>query len=75
MEARTDSPYLPIPKGKLAVLPQLDLNQRYSIAEASVYLRQSPSKTYSDIAAGRIKTIRDGKQFITGKEIAARSAA
>jgi len=75
MESRTESPFVPIPKGKLAVLPPLDLNQRYSIAEASVYLRQSPSKTYADIAAGHIKTIRDGKQFISGKEIAARSAA
>lgn len=74
MEPRTDSPFVPIPKGKLAMVPALDLNQRYSIAEASVYLRQSPSKTYSDIAAGNIKTIRDGKQFVSGAEIARHSA-
>ena len=36
----------------------LDKNQRYTIEEANDYLRQSRAKTYKDIAAGRLKTIK-----------------
>ena len=56
------------------VLPPLDLLQRYSIIEASAYLRQSRSKTYVDIRAGTLMTIKDGKRtYIPGTVIAERS--
>ncbi len=58
------------------VLPPLDLQQRYSIPEASAYLRQSRSKTYMDIGAGTLAIIKDGKRtYIPGTAIAERSRA
>ena len=55
-------------------LPPLDPQQRYSIPEASAYLRQSRSKTYTDIGAGTLVTIKDGKRtYIPGTAIAERS--
>lgn len=55
-------------------LPPLDPQQRYEIPEASAYLRQSRSKTYDDIAAGTLRTIKDGARvYIPGSEIARRS--
>ncbi len=57
-------------------LPPLDPQQRYSILEASAYLRQSRSKTYMDIGAGTLATIKDGKRtYIPGTVIAERSRA
>ncbi len=57
-------------------LPPLDPQQRYSILEASAYLRQSRSKTYMDIGAGTIVVIKDGKRtYIPGTVIAERSRA
>ena len=60
---------------KPIILPPLDPAQRYSIDEANAYLRQSRAKTYKDIAAGKLRTILDGKRrYVPGTEIAARSA-
>ena len=56
------------------ILLPLDMNQRYSLAEAAAYLRQSRSKTYADIQAGKLPVIRDGRRrYIPGTAIAARS--
>lgn len=56
------------------VLSPLDPQQRYSIPEASAYLRQSRSKTWVDIRAGTLMTIKDGKRtYIPGTVIAERS--
>ena len=63
-------------KLEIGVLPPLDPQQRYSIPEASAYLRQSRSKTYLDIGAGTIVVIKDGKRtYIPGTVIAERSRA
>jgi hypothetical protein len=52
-------------------LPPLDVRQRYDIAEACAYLRQSRAKTYNDITAGKLATIKDGsRRYIPGAEIA-----
>lgn len=57
-------------------LPALDLNQRYTVEETCRYLRQSRSKTYEDIAAGRLTIIKDGRRtYCTGRSIAQRSGA
>lgn len=57
-------------------LPPLDLNQRYTIEETNAYLRQSRAKTYTDIAAGKLPVIKDGKRtYVPGTAIAARSSA
>lgn len=59
-----------------ARLPPLDLMQRYTIPEASLYLRQSVAKTYLDITASRLKTIKDGaRTYVAGQEIARASGA
>lgn len=56
------------------VLPPIDPNQRYQIDEAVQYLRQSRAKTYTDINAGLLKTIKDGKRtYIPGSELIRRS--
>lgn len=55
-------------------LPPLDEKQRYTIPEASEYLRQSRAKTYVDMRAGRLPFIKDGRRtYIPGSVIAARS--
>ena len=55
-------------------LPPLDLNQRYSIPEASAYLRQSEGKTYADMRTGTLPFIKDGRRtYISGRTIADRS--
>jgi hypothetical protein len=61
---------------KIVTAPLLiDSNQRLSIPETNAALRQSNSKTYEDIAAGRLKVIKDGKRtYIPGSEIIRRSA-
>lgn len=67
-----------MPKRKTTVraqLPALDPQQRFSIPEASAYLRQSRSKTYVDIAAGTLRVIKDGARvYVPGTEILRRSA-
>ncbi len=55
-------------------LAPLDPQQRYTILEASAYLRQSRSKTYLDIGAGTLPTIKDGKRrYVPGTAILERS--
>lgn len=55
-------------------LPPLDPNQRYSIEEALDYLRSSRSHLYEKIAAGEIRTLKDGRRtYIPGSEIIAAS--
>jgi hypothetical protein len=57
-------------------LPALDLRQRYTIPEASLYLRQSVAKTYLEIAAGRLKVLKSGsRSYVHGTEIARASTA
>jgi hypothetical protein len=52
----------------------IDTNRRYPIKVANELLSQSNSKTYEDIAAGRLKIIKDGKRtYIPGSEIVRRS--
>lgn len=59
-----------------AGLPPLDERQRYTIDEATQYLRQSRAKTYQDIAAGRLDSFTDGRRrYVSGTAIAARSKA
>jgi hypothetical protein len=48
---------------------------RYPTAEASALLRQSRAKTYLDIKAGTLLTIKDGRRrYVPGSEIARRCA-
>lgn len=57
-------------------LPALDANQRYTIDEASAYLRQSRAKTYQDISSGALHSITDGRRrYVPGWAIAERSGA
>ncbi|MGB6451005.1 MAG: hypothetical protein WBE92_09660 [Steroidobacteraceae bacterium] len=73
---------------KRAARPKLtffDERLRYSIPEAAVLLRQSISRTWADIAAGKLAVIREsacphegvgrksGRVFVPGSEIAKRS--
>jgi hypothetical protein len=56
-------------------LPPIDLQQRYTIPEASLYLRQSIAKTYQEIAAGRLRVQKSGSRtYVHGAEIARISA-
>ena len=52
---------------------RLDSQQRYTIDEATAYLRQSRAKTYKDIAAGTLPSFTDGRRrYIPGDAIIAR---
>jgi hypothetical protein len=66
------------PSGKCATylsLPSLDVQQRYTIPEASLYLRQSIAKTYQEISAGRLRVIKSGaRSYVHGTEIVRVSA-
>jgi hypothetical protein len=63
----------PKPHEKVSA-PTLDYNRRYTVATTNLLLDQSNSKTYEDIAAGRLKVIKDGKRtYIPGSEIIRRS--
>ena len=56
-------------------LSPVDFLQRYTIPEASDYLRQSPAKTWQDIAAKKLRAIKDGgRTYVPGSAIAARSS-
>ena len=60
---------------KQQVLTPLDTLQRYTVPEASAYLRQSRAKTYQDIAKGLLPIIKDGRRtYVPGSAIAERSA-
>lgn len=62
-------------KPKTSPLPALDTAQRYTIPEATRYLRTSHVTIYKLINAGELATIKEGKRrFVPGTEIARRSA-
>lgn len=61
--------FVPLPNGTAMPLPAIDANQRYSIDEASAYLRQSREKTYRDIREGKLTAICDGRKYISGQEL------
>ena len=57
-------------------LPRLDVLQRYTIPESSLFLRQSEAKTHQDIAANKLRAIKDGgRTYVPGSAIAARSSS
>ena len=52
-------------------LPPLDLHQRYTLDEASAYLRMSKTYLYRKIKDGSLIVIRDsGRTYVAGQEIA-----
>jgi prophage regulatory protein len=52
-------------------LPPVDAAQRYTIAEATAYLRISHASVYKEINARRIRVLKQGKRtFVPGSEIA-----
>jgi excisionase family DNA binding protein len=54
----------------------LDPLQRYTVAEAVMYLRTSRPTLHEQIKAGLIASIQEGRRrYIPGAEIARRSAA
>ena len=58
----------------IAIPAQVDLNQRYTIPEASAILRQSTAKTYTDIKAGNLRIIKDAaRTYVPGSELIRRS--
>ena len=60
----------PAPKIDPSTLALLDERLRYTIDEATAYLRQSRAKTYEDIAAGKLASITDGRRrYIPGSAI------
>jgi excisionase family DNA binding protein len=53
-------------------LPPLDVQQRYAVAEAAAYLRNSIPKVYQLIHAGKLEAFHEGRRrYITGRSIAA----
>lgn len=55
-------------------LPPLDPRQRYTIAEACLYLRQSRAHTYRQIRDGKLRVLKDGaRTYVPGTVIAERS--
>jgi hypothetical protein len=59
---------------EIVELGPIDANRRYPLRVANALLSQSNSKTYEDIAAGRLIVIKDGKRtYIPGSEIIRRS--
>ena len=58
-----------------APLPPLDPAQRYTIPEATRYLRTSHQTIYNLINAGELATIKEGRRrFVPGSEIVKRSS-
>jgi hypothetical protein len=48
----------------------IDSNQRYELAEVHAVLRQSHTKTFADIKAGRMQTLTDGRRrYVLGSEL------
>jgi hypothetical protein len=63
------------PRARVTSLPPIDEQQRYTIPEASAYLRQSVAKTYVDVKVGKIQLLKDAnRSYICGTEIIRRSA-
>lgn len=51
-------------------LPPVDINRRYDVCTACVYLGISRVRLYSKLKAGEIRPLRDGgRTFIPGSEI------
>jgi prophage regulatory protein len=51
--------------------PPVNVAQRYTIKEATYYLRISHASIYKDISAGRMRVLKHGKRtFVPGSEIA-----
>ncbi len=73
---RTADPAMPAPKlERYRQLPPLDIQQRYTIPEASLYLRQSIAKSYQEISAGRLRILKSGtRSYVHGSEIVRVSA-
>ncbi len=64
----------PVKTSELVELPPIDKNQRYTIDEAAIYLRQSVSKTYADAKKGTLGTFTDGsRRYVPGTSLLARS--
>ncbi len=56
------------------ILPPLDEKQRYTLAEAALYLRSSLWSVHRDIREGLLTAIRDrSRTYIHGSEIVRRS--
>jgi prophage regulatory protein len=52
-------------------LPPIDLAQRYTIKEATSYLKISDASIYKEIKAHRLRVLKQGKRtFVPGSEIA-----
>jgi hypothetical protein len=52
-------------------LPPVDVAQRYTIKEATAYLRISHASIYKEINARRLRVVKQGKRtFVPGSEIA-----
>jgi prophage regulatory protein len=52
-------------------LPHVDVAQRYTIKEATSYLRISHASVYKEINAGNLRILKQGKRtFVPGSEIA-----
>jgi len=57
--------------GERQALAPADVAQRYTIAEATSYLRISHASIYKEINARRFRVIKHGKRtFVPGSEIA-----
>jgi excisionase family DNA binding protein len=73
--ARTTVAGAPVAKPS-APLPPLDPLQRYTVEEATRYLRTSRPTLYELINAGLIASIQEGRRrYVPGSEIVRRSAA
>ena len=56
------------------ILAPLDLAQRYTVAEAALYLRSSVWSVFRDIRERRLTVIREGTRvYVPGTELARRS--
>lgn len=61
-------------KAKVAPPVVIDGNQRYNVEEAIATLRSSRRTFYEDVAAGRIKLIKDrSRSYVLGDELIRRS--
>ena len=67
--------FVALANGAIVALPQIDPHQRYTIDEASAYLRQSREKTYRDIRDGKISAISDGRKYVSGEELMRRATS
>ena len=72
-QKRVTPGFVALANGSIVPLPPIDAHQRYSIDEASAYLRQSREKTYRDIRDGKISAISDGRKYISGRELVKRA--